>query len=194
LGAVTVCTEIYAIGGYDLFATFNNSIGTVTNVEVYSRLTGIWQSTTSLPESRAAFATVVLNGEIWVLGGTREFITGQAQNPITTTLIFNTTSATWRFGPNLLTSRVGFGAAVIDNKIFIAGGRTQDGPIVLDIDYYDPYAPAAGFQRAPFRLNNGRFNNAVAGLGPFLFLIGGRTQNNNKFSFTNSVDVVNIIA
>jgi len=197
LGAVQRCTEIYAIGGYDLTGVSGDNttlfVSTVTTVEVYSTLTGSWSLTTPLPESRAAFGAVLLNNEIWVIGGTREFLTGTAQSPLISTRIYNVNTQTWRFGPDLNQPRVGFGAAVIDNKIFIAGGRTQNGPLIPEIEFYDPLVPELGFQIASFTPRTSRFNNAVGVIANTMFLIGGRVTNSNSFSFTNVVEPISVV-
>jgi len=195
LGAVTFCTEIYAIGGFDRVTTANVTdfvIRTVNDVEVYSLTTGFWSTTTSLPESRAAFGAVVLNSEIWVLGGTPAFINGVAQTPLISTRIFNITSRNWRPGPDLRQSRVGFGAVVVDNRIFVLGGRTVSGSLISEIEVYDPYNAAAGFQSAGISPRLLRFNNAVSALASDVFLFGGRVSNNNAFSFTNTVEGLRI--
>lgn len=193
LGAVQRCTEIYAIGGYDFTGSGNSSfISAVDTVEVYSTTTGVWSFTTSLPQTRAAFGAVLLNNEIWVIGGTSQFLTGTAQAPLISSDIFNVETATWRSGPDLNQPRVGFGAAVIDNKIFIAGGRTLNGPLISQIEYYDPLSPELGFQVASFTPRTLRFNNAVGVIANTLFLIGGRVTNANSFSFTDLVEPIQI--
>jgi len=198
LGGVQLCTEIYAIGGYVSAGPTPDGtgfiVGTTDVVEVYSVLTSQWISTTPLPESRAAFGAVTINNNIWVIGGTREFLTGTAQSPLVSTRVFNTSSRVWFEGPDLRQARVGFGAVVIDNKIIIAGGRTQDGPLLSAIEFYDPLTPELGFQLASFSPRTLRFNNAVGAIANTLFLIGGRVTNANSFSFTNVVEPITIIS
>jgi len=196
VGGVNLCRNIYAIGGYDI--TVSNSTGifitSVTNAETWSLENPIWTNINPLPTPRAAFAIVALNNEIWVIGGTTNFLTGTSQQPLISSSIWSPVTGLWRDGPNLARSRVGFGAAVIDNKIIIAGGRTEAGDPLLEIEFYDPLQGQFGFQTASFAIRNSRFNNAVAAIANNLFLIGGRVSNGNAFSFTRTVEPITIIS
>jgi len=196
VGGTNLCRNIYAIGGYDI--TVANSSGifitSTTNAETWSLENPIWTNINPLPQPRAAFAIVSLNNEIWVIGGTTNFLTGTAQQPLISSSIWSPVTGLWRDGPNLARSRVGFGAAVIDNKIIIAGGRTEAGEPLLQIEFYDPLQGQFGFQTASFAIRNSRFNNAVAAIANNLFLIGGRVTNGNAFSFTRTVEPITIIS
>jgi len=196
LGGVSLCRALYAVGGYEITSRNDTTIliASTTIAETWSLENPVWTQITSLPQPRAAFAIVVLNNEIWVIGGTTNFLTGTAQQPLQSSTIWSPVTGAWRDGPPLISSRVGFGAAVIDNKIIVAGGRTQDGDLLASIEFYDPLSPTLGFQSANFSPRLLRFNNAVTSIANSLFLIGGRVSNNGKFSFTRVVEPITIIS
>jgi hypothetical protein len=196
LGAVNLCRNLYAIGGYDIVDRNATTIfiASVTNAETWSRENPVWTNINPLPAPRAAFAIVTLNNEIWVIGGTTNFLTGTAQQPLATSTIWSPVTGLWRDGPSLTQTRVGFGATVIDNKIIIAGGRTEAGDLLAEIEFYDPLQNGLGFQEASFTPRTLRFNNAVTSIGNVLFLLGGRVSNGDAFSFTRRVEPITIIS
>jgi len=196
LGAVSLCRGLYAIGGYDITSRNASTvfIASTTNAETWSLENPVWTNINPLPAPRAAFAIVVLNNEIWVIGGTTNFLTGTAQQPLQSSTIWSPVTGLWRDGPSLFSSRVGFGATVIDNKIIIAGGRTEQGDLLTTIEFYDPLQAGFGFQVASFSPRVQRFNNAVTSIANNLFLIGGRVSNGNAFSFTRLVEPITIIS
>jgi hypothetical protein len=63
-------------------------------------------------------ALVPFLGELWLIGGRSSNLVDQI-----TVSIFDPVSETWRFGPSLANSRAGFGAAVLDHQIMLAGGE-----------------------------------------------------------------------
>jgi len=196
LGGVSLCRGLYAIGGYEITGRNGSTIfiGSTTIAETWSLENPVWTLINPLPQPRAAFATVVLNNEIWVIGGTTNFLTGTAQQPLQSSTIWSPVTGLWRDGPDLRSSRVGFGATVIDNKILIAGGRTEAGTLLSSIEFYDPLQNGLGFQTASFSPRLLRFNNAVTSIANTLFLIGGRVSNGAKFSFTRIVEPITIIS
>jgi N-acetylneuraminic acid mutarotase len=73
-----------------------------------------------LPEparEREHVASVVVDGEVWAIAGRWE---GEI---FATTEIFDPETQTWRNGPTLGEPRSGFGAAVVDGAIVVAGGE-----------------------------------------------------------------------
>ena len=74
---------------------------------------------TTLPPSgtkREHVAAVVLEGEIWAIAGRWDEV-------FDTTEVFDPETQAWRAGPSLGEARSGFGAAVVDGAIVVAGGE-----------------------------------------------------------------------
>jgi len=104
--AVVLGQEIHVLGGAPggLFLRYD------PEGDSWSRLRGP-------AREREHVASVVLDGEIWAIGGRWE---GEIFD---TTEVFDPDTQTWRAGPSLGEARSGFGAAVIDGAIVVAGGE-----------------------------------------------------------------------
>jgi len=189
LGAVNLCNEIYAIGGFDIIGanSTNQIIEGIAVVEVWSPIDNVWRIGTPLPDQgRAAFGSVILNGEIWVIGGELQFSQGTTQTPTVSVISYSPKTDVWTNRADLPLARVGFGATVINNKIYVAGGRTTAGVPIADIHIYDPVT-GGWTVSSQVRLPDTRFNNAVGSLFNNLFVLGGRSSNNNN-NFLASVE------
>jgi hypothetical protein len=75
-----------------------------------------WSSAGNLLGSRDGHASVFFNNSVVVLGG------ANVGNSLNTCKQFNSTSNAWSIFPSFSTARYYFGAAVVLNKIYIAGG------------------------------------------------------------------------
>jgi N-acetylneuraminic acid mutarotase len=76
-----------------------------------------WSRLREPAREREHVASVVLDDEVWAIAGRWE---GEV---FATTEVFDTGTETWRAGPSLGEARSGFGAAVIDGAIVVAGGE-----------------------------------------------------------------------
>ena len=78
---------------------------------------GTWSRLPEPAREREHVAAVVLEGEIWAIAGR------WAGEVFDTTEAFDPATQTWRAGPSLGEARSGFGAAVVDGAIVVAGGE-----------------------------------------------------------------------
>ena len=111
LAAIALDGRIYALGGTLDYAHY-----------AYDPATNVWTPITAGPtpnfQSPGLF---VLNGEIWAVGGQNGAV---AYPPEQQVQIYNPASDSWRFGPPLLTPRLGSSAAGVSNyRAYIVGGR-----------------------------------------------------------------------
>jgi len=111
LSLVTVADQIYALGGED----------GAPGLFVFDLESRVWNAADApLEINRRDAAAVVLNEEIWLIGGARD---GQASARVD---VYHTVSQTWRRGPDLPSPRAGHSAAVLDGDIHVFGGRSAD--------------------------------------------------------------------
>ena len=78
-----------------------------------------WVSKASMHEARSGVGTAVMNGKIYVIGGTNQEgfrATNEEYDPETNT---------WTFEAPMPTARSAFGIAVYQNKIYCIGGYTN---------------------------------------------------------------------
>ncbi|MEY4929811.1 MAG: hypothetical protein RI909_535 [Bacteroidota bacterium] len=143
--AALVNGKVYLAGGRKTNANGDVYGVTIAEVDVYDLVTNTW---TTLPSSsnvitqRAGTSTVVLNGEIYLLGGespNQSIAHKQSE-------IFNPTSGTWRQSANLITGRHGTGALVSNGTIYIAAGSANKGggPPLTSMESYSSTTNCSG--------------------------------------------------
>lgn len=152
--------RLYAIGGITLTSP-------LSSVEEYDPLTNRWRFVAPLPETLHHSAAVVVDDQIYVIGGYR-------------TIKFDETDSVYRYDPRidrwtpvapLLSPRGALAAAVIDGRIYAVGG-TPNGSL---LEVYDPLADQWN-ARAP--MPTPREHLAAVAAGGKLFVIGGREGGN----------------
>lgn len=122
--AVTLGDKIYLVGDARAGASLLE----------FSPSSGEWRTLPHGRHPRDHSNTVVFDGELWVLGGR-----GSA-GEVAATEIFDPASETWREGPTLNIARAGFAAAVVQDKIMVAGGEVFAGGTrtLASVEIYDP--------------------------------------------------------
>ncbi|KAA5801722.1 hypothetical protein F1654_12620 [Alkalicaulis satelles] len=143
-------------------------------------------STLEAPESvgRRGAAAVVLDGAIWIVGGSRDGETSPGVD------IFDAESATWTTGPDLPEPRAGHAMAAKNGAIHLLGGRSSDmrrtlrDHLILD--------PGAREWRTSSSLPGTRTEAAAVALGSEIWLIGGGAGAGFFAPFT-SVDSVDVL-
>lgn len=123
--------KVYVFGGQDAVS------GTTYNLnQVYDIATGTWSAGAAMPDVRAFFASsVYYNGKIYLIGGYTDgqVTSSQAQvweyDPITNTYSTSRLAMPHAFG--------GAGSAVINGKIYVAGGRDANVTVLDTLYIYD---------------------------------------------------------
>ena len=85
----------------------------------------------SMPTGRQLFQTVVLNGNIYAIGG---IVSGAYTS---TVVVYDPISDSWSSAASMNTARSNFGAVVYDGKIYVMGGKNLSGNLD-SIESYDP--------------------------------------------------------
>ena len=125
---------IYAIGGS------NGSSPNLTTVEAYNPVTDSWMTTAQIaqmPMARSAAAAAVLNGLLYVVGGTNS--TGVLSN----TDSYNPSTNAWNQNqPNLNsampTARAGLSLVTIGDTLYAIGGSNADAIKVATNEAFTP--------------------------------------------------------
>ena len=120
--AVTINDIIYIMGGNQNMLAFDPTQFT-------------WEELPGPEQPREHTAAVPYQGELWAIGGRWSSL-----GELSSVEIYNPESQTWRRGPGLDTPRGGFAAAVVGDRIFVAGGEViVTGRASLDsLEIYDP--------------------------------------------------------
>ncbi len=90
-----------------------------------------WFYKRELPSPRYDFGTAVVNGRIYVIGGS------EGLNSLAEVLEYDPLLDTWTRKADMPTARSGLAVAVWDNKIYAIGGRVHDA-IYNNNEVYDP--------------------------------------------------------
>jgi N-acetylneuraminic acid mutarotase len=128
--------RIYVLGGYPSTRVVSNL------VQVYTAATDSWELTTPLPVALHHAMTASANGRLYLIGGeTAGSGSTQGQAPpggpgfVSTVYEYDPATAAWRRVASMPTARSGGATAVVDGKVFVAGGRPPRG---ADFAVYDP--------------------------------------------------------
>lgn len=164
LAAVAAGDKVYAIGG---------EAGTA--VQVYDPATAAWSAGPALPGIRFAAAAAVLGNRIHVAGGWNA--NNAASASLASTVVFDPGTQAWTSGADLITARNAAGAAVIDDRLYVVGGRSpgiraNDQQSLASVEVY---TAAANRWSAGVALPAARASLAVVALGGKLYALGGET-------------------
>lgn len=130
--AVTIDESIYVLGG-------RNESGITDAVEVYDPALNSWETVTVMPQARWNHMVAEVKGKIYVIGGIVG--TGDSRRSIDTVEIYDPTDNSWKSGQSLPTPRQGAAIAVVQEKIYVIGGRMgagSSGTATNIVEVYDP--------------------------------------------------------
>lgn len=157
LAVAIVDDVLVAIGGSDGSTRFS-----VVQLLDLSSPQRTWVTASPLAVATSLSAVTVLNGLVYVMGGSTPF-----SSYVTTVSIYNISTDTWTAGPNLYYSEATHAAAVLDGTIYALGGSCSYSVQVL--------APAATRWTTTTRMLNYHGNFGAATLGTYIYAIAGRT-------------------
>lgn len=124
LGAAIWDNKIYAIGGHTGHS--------LTTVEEYSFSNNTWRAVRSLPAGRWDIhsATRAFDGKIYVVSGCFGATICERTNSV---VAYRVADDTWETQPSLPVVRSSLGTAVVDGKLYAAGGYLSNKLDVLDL-------------------------------------------------------------
>jgi N-acetylneuraminic acid mutarotase len=172
--------KIYVIGGYP------STRRTMPTVQVYDPATDSWAYGPPLPMPLHHLMPASVDGVVYVIGG--EFSpTGFATQDVfmNTVLALDPATGEWQTRAPMPTARSSGGAAVIDGKIYVAGGRPPRG---ADFAVYDPATDAwTVLPDMPTQRNH----LAVAAINGKMYVAGGRfvAGVGNPSQMTNALEI-----
>ena len=114
------------------------------HVATGSVVAGEWKVISQLPTKRSAFSTAVVDGKIYVIGGT--LFENERSGPfgLSTVEVYNPQNNSWKSVADMPTPRSNAEAAVVDGKIYVVGGftatdrRMESTKILKVVEVYDP--------------------------------------------------------
>lgn len=152
--------KIYVLGGYP------SSRVSVRTVQVYDPVTNSWRLTTPLPVALNHTMAASVNGKLYLIGGQP---TATGAGPfVNTTYEYDPATERWAAKAPMPTERGGGAAAVLNGKIYVAGGRPPRGN---DFAVYDPDTNS---WQTLANLPTQRNHLGAATIGGKIYVIGGR--------------------
>jgi len=141
ISAAVIGDEIYVIGGTNCEDDPHDGCGTgdvFDTVRVFNTVSGAWSTVSSdpAPFSLAYSTPVAAGGSIYVFGGMDS--TGHSSTGV---WIYNPAAASgsrWSTGASMAVARAHAAGAVMDGKIYIAGGWDHGSTLLDALDIYDP--------------------------------------------------------
>ena len=118
LAGVALNGKLYAIGGYD---HVNDTVQ--ASVEEYTPATNTWRMVAPMAIKRVGHTAVAFNGKIYVIGGSVSASDNFLQ--LSSVEEYDPATDTWRTMTSMPTARAGVAGAVLNNKIYAIGGRSN---------------------------------------------------------------------
>jgi N-acetylneuraminic acid mutarotase len=116
---LTTCVaigRIYAIGGYNLNNVPSSGTATLSSLEEYDPLTGLWSSKTAMPyPPLQSMASGAINDRIYLTGG---LFIGASNS----TWEYDPAGDTWKGKTAMPTALVSSATAVVNNRMYIING------------------------------------------------------------------------
>jgi N-acetylneuraminic acid mutarotase len=133
LAAAAVAGRLYAIGGR------SGTLGAdAATVEEYDPISTKWTARSPMPTARSGAATAVLGDRVFVFGG--EYNADYLFNVYWQTESYHPASDAWIGLTEMPTPRHGIGAAVLGDRIHVAGGAFKDD--YAPVDTHEVFEPA----------------------------------------------------
>jgi uncharacterized protein (TIGR03437 family) len=171
--------KIYVIGGYPA------SRVSVRTVQVYDPATNEWKLTTPLPVALNHTVTAAVRGRLYVIGGQPD--AGGAGPFVNTVYEYDPETAAWTTRAPMPTARGGGAGAVVNGRIYVAGGRPPRG---TDFAVYDP---AANTWTTLPEMPTQRNHLAATAVGEKIYVTGGRFAAGFESEKTDLVEVFDTV-
>ncbi len=166
-GAATIAGKLYIAGGCAPGCSAPHN-----TLQVYDPATDHWATKTPMPTARFESAAGAIGGKFYVVGGAPCDHLGCP--PFATLEAYDPATDTWATKAPMPTARLRAGAAVINGKLYVAGGQTDqtsvNGSAALEV-----YDPATDTWATKTPMPTGRISIGVGEVNGILYAVGGWT-------------------
>ena len=149
-GAAVVNGIVYVIGGSQRYNTSDSgfSYRSINSTEAYDPASDIWFDKASMPTSRDGLGVAVFQDKIYCFGGrnvSKDYSISTNVNEV-----YDTETDSWETKMPMPTARSGFQASVVDDKIYLIGGRVESESSSISkksaqVEIYDPLTDTWAF-------------------------------------------------
>lgn len=198
--AAVFSTDIYVFGGYTRMALRNElrkKIVYTKTVEVYDARTDTWIKKPDMPTLRRSFGTAVVDGEIYIIGGSVH--NKQLGKQVSTGLVevYDPLTNRWEQRADMPTKRGFINVAVVDDKIYVIGGfiLLEQG-LGLPVDRFskriEEYNPKTNTWRRLPDIPMFKYDFSTVVVDDEIYTIGGYDMD-NRHAYLDLVEVYNPI-
>ncbi|GIL42656.1 hypothetical protein Vafri_603 [Volvox africanus] len=173
-GVISYNKYAYLIGGLSVNDTSKNG-AVLRSVVQYDTETGVLQNMSNLPFPRYRFAYALLDGKIYVMGGTDE-INGA---PTNTVLVYTVESNKWGTVGQLNTPRIDACGAVANGKVYVFGGYDAESYSLATVEVFDPATGTWTQLPATSNLQVSRGDCRAVAINNIIYAVGGAEWYNN---------------
>lgn len=196
--------KIYVLGGLaDANATAGNVWLATPESWVYDPASGEWSAITPIPdgEARGSAAMGVHEGKIYLAGGMRTLEAtgpGGLQDTVSIVSIFDTKSGEWLEVPeavkNIPEARDHAGAAVVEDKFYVLGGRDHGQLNVKDTVFILDFCDLEkGWRTSEARMPTPRGGVAAGVVGTKVYTFGGEGNQEVGSGVFNNTEAYNTV-
>lgn len=173
--------KIYVVGA--MTGYFPNE-KKLSHILIYDPKTDQWQTGAEIPSERrrGGAAVSVFNNKLYISGGITQ---GHVTGTVTWFDEYDPETNQWRKLPNMPHGRDHFQSAIIDNKLYAAGGRKTSkltrqlfSLVVKEVDVYDFNKKSWSTLKSP--LPTGRAGNATIAVNHQLVVVGGESGSQKR--------------
>jgi len=180
--------KIYVMGGFTKPATGPTAWVPIDNAWEYDPAKDTWRALAPLPTKRGSPVAAVVAGKIYVIGGAgthpgskeTSIHSARPHRALDTNEVYDPATNTWQTRSTMPTARNHSAIGVVNNKIYVIGGRIGAGFITTasNVDIVEEYDPATdqwGVLKAP--MPTARSAPAWGTYRGRIYVVGGETRN-----------------
>jgi DNA-binding CsgD family transcriptional regulator/N-acetylneuraminic acid mutarotase len=150
--------------------------GSMTNVlEIYDPQRDSWSTGSPLPVALSGYALTSFEGRLYLFGG------WDGQQYLDVVFRYDAASDQWTQLPSMPVKRAFAGAAASGDRIFVLGGRNQDGTLTTNTVYMpnnETGNASSWTEAAP--LPEGRYAMGVTSIAGFVYVVGGTSDSRSE--------------
>lgn len=191
-GVANVGNKIYVIGGFLISRPAGGGLPAwvpTNSVWIYDIVAQAWSKGVPLPTPRGALTATAVEGKIYAIGGAKNpsYSTPELRPTVPVenlaiNEVFDTATSTWSTARPMLTARNHHGAALIDGKIYVVGGRVGSTFIIglsTNVNTNEAYDLAKDTWSSVFGVPTARSGVGVAVLNGRMHVLGGEAYLND---------------
>ena len=191
-GFATVGNKLYSIGGFTIARPAGGGLPAwvpSNSVWIFDLTTNTWSKGTPLPTPRGALTATAVGTKIYAIGGAKNpsYSTPELRptvpvENVATNEVYDIQANAWSSARSMLTARNHHGAALIDGKIYVVGGRVGSTFIIglsTNVSTHEVYDVAKDTWASVLGVPTARSGIGVAVLNGRLHVLGGEAYLND---------------